>query len=610
MTMRRDLPELDRLIEEGLTLYGQGDLDGALHAWDRALAVAPENPQATSYVEYVRGNYDLLTAEVTQSGRAVPFGIADDEPEYQIEILPGELAPPEATPPLYMDPLDEGWFMEDESGPRRSRTISQDPPMVTLELELEADEPPPPGQPGPHERIAPLETFALHELPRAEPLQPISFDDATREYPGGPPVDKPREPEPVAHGEFSPEVTPGFGAPQDTQTPSGMFSVTTDVRKLDLGFVQTRAPEPSQQRPASDGPPALVMTLRTPAPASVRPPRLESESDHEEDSTLLRPTASSLAELSYEDPPTIERTLHPAAAALLDSLPVKPTTRDLVLPARRPASTTAELEAAARSNTRDFPEQPTRRLPPGSSALRHGDTLDYPGQKTEQLPGGVRFIMPESYEEPSAPPPAKVPVFAHDLVSAPTRDLGIRPQAVRADDEPTNAIGNPADRAGTRSDVYLAFDPIDARTAQILDDVDLGAPANEAKEDRTRRRITTLFEHALAWSQDGELDRSVAAIDLALSEDPNSALAQKLIHRNRDTMMNVFQAFLGDLQRQPVLTRPLHELASAPISPRAAFLLSRVDGTLSLDEILDVSGMPRLEAYRYLCQLYLRGILR
>ena len=102
----------------------------------------------------------------------------------------------------------------------------------------------------------------------------------------------------------------------------------------------------------------------------------------------------------------------------------------------------------------------------------------------------------------------------------------------------------------------------------------------------------------------------MTAVDLALSEDPNSALAQKLIHRNRDAIMNTFQAFLGDLQRTPALARPLHELGSAPISPRAAFLLSRVDGTLSLDEILDVSGMPRLEAYRYLCQLFLRGILR
>ena len=64
------------------------------------------------------------------------------------------------------------------------------------------------------------------------------------------------------------------------------------------------------------------------------------------------------------------------------------------------------------------------------------------------------------------------------------------------------------------------------------------------------------------------------------------------------------------LDRQPILARPLHELANAPISPRAAFLLSRIDGMVTLDELLDVSGMPRIEAYRYLCQLFLRGILR
>jgi hypothetical protein len=85
---------------------------------------------------------------------------------------------------------------------------------------------------------------------------------------------------------------------------------------------------------------------------------------------------------------------------------------------------------------------------------------------------------------------------------------------------------------------------------------------------------------------------------------------QKLLQRNRDAIQAVFQQYLGNLQRQPTLARPLHELASAPIGPRAAFLLSRIDGMLSIDEVLDVSGMPRLEAYRHLCQLFLHGILR
>jgi hypothetical protein len=205
------------------------------------------------------------------------------------------------------------------------------------------------------------------------------------------------------------------------------------------------------------------------------------------------------------------------------------------------------------------------------------------------------------------------------LISAPTRELGLRPPGTSraaTEDQPTLTTGKvlqPApeyDPEGTRGDIILSFDPIDARTAQILEEVDRAAPANEPREEKTRRRISALVDQAQVWAASHELDKSVAAIDLALSEDPNSALAQKLIHRNRDTIMSVFQGFLGNLDRQPSLARPLHELGSAPISPRAAFLLSRVDGSLTLDEILDVSGMPRLEAYRYLCQLFLRGILR
>jgi len=158
--------------------------------------------------------------------------------------------------------------------------------------------------------------------------------------------------------------------------------------------------------------------------------------------------------------------------------------------------------------------------------------------------------------------------------------------------------------------MVLSFDPIDARANEIMVEVDAGAAADEPAEERTRRRMSALLERATRWNDDGEVDRAVAAVDLAMSEDPNSVFAQKLLTRNRDTIMAIFQSFIGDSQRQPHLTKPLHELQNAPISPRAAFLLSRIDGTLTIDELLDVSGMPRMEAYRYLCQLLLRGILR
>ncbi len=167
-----DLTELDRLIEEGLTLYGQGDLDGALLVWERALSIDPDNAQANSYVDYVRMNYEMLTTDGGQDASA-PFGIAADEPEYQIEILPGE-AKPEPGAPMYMDPGDEGWYMESEPD-RASLVPSNRPSEETIDKRIDAD-------PDPQPVMLELEA---DEPPLPEPvIEPggVNFEDATREY--------------------------------------------------------------------------------------------------------------------------------------------------------------------------------------------------------------------------------------------------------------------------------------------------------------------------------------------------------------------------------------------------------------------------------------------
>jgi tetratricopeptide (TPR) repeat protein len=532
-------PEIDQLIEEGLTLYGQGDLDGALLAWERALSADPENAQATSYVDYVRQNYDLLTGEVQNDESKVPFGL-DEEP-YQIEIMPGELTSSPAIP--VANDVDEGWFMEDDSAPRRT---NEEPPGV-------------------------------------------SFEDQTREYQSS------KHSEPASEFGES-QLTPGLDTPAQ-----GFANQVTNLRERDTGFVKPRPNRPSQV------PAEIQMTLRTPG-------------DTTDPLALDVPPASSSISLSYDDPPTTERTLSPAAAELINSLPSPTPTplrglQPLDPDTGQPRTATSEMPPSLRppSRTPSRPPAMQAEVPEPPATI----TRDFESQKTNAaLPKPITGAAPT--REMSA---SEVPAFAAHMVSAPTRDLGIRPlggalpqRSSAPDDEVTGhrkAISARVEVGeGTRADVILPFDPIDARTAQILDEVDENEPEREAKEDRTRRRITTLFEKALGWAQTGELDKAVAAIDLALSEDPNSALGQKLVHRHRDQMLQVFQAFLGDLSRQPTLARPLHELANAPISPRAAFLLSRIDGTLTLDELLDVSGMPRIEAYRYLCQLFLRGILR
>ena len=525
--------DIDRLVDEGLNLYGKGDIDGALLRWEEVLALDPDNAQAASYVEYVRDNYELLTSgePSVEDGADTPFGI-EEEPEYQIEIVPGELTTSQA--PMHMDHLDEGWFL-DEAPTREASFIREASSLPNTTLEIEAEEP-----------------------PGDEESPGVNFEDATREYQG-----------PAA--EF------GVG-----ETTNGASSQKTGIKKRDMGFVRASSESDPDMETREFG--GVNVKLRTP------------------DTPMELGSAGRSGKI-----PTIDE--DDLIASLPSPRPAKETsatTRDLPLPAP-PSAHTRDLPSSE-ARTRDLPssEIPTREMP----------THDAPPTRTRDLPGTSR---PPATRDISAVSQAEVALshtktedlerirgvqLSDPIVSAPTRELGLRAAAETAPPKPAR------EPEGTRHDLVLPFDPIDARSAQILDDVDENAPKDETKEDRTRRRITSLFDKAMEWNGAGELDKAVAAVDLALSEDPNSALAQKLIHRNRETMQAVFQNFLGDLARTPQLARPLHELAAAPISPRAAFLLSRIDGMISIDEILDVSGMPRMEAFRHLCQLYLRGILR
>ena len=71
-----------------------------------------------------------------------------------------------------------------------------------------------------------------------------------------------------------------------------------------------------------------------------------------------------------------------------------------------------------------------------------------------------------------------------------------------------------------------------------------------------------------------------------------------------------YAARLGSLDRVPVLAVTLQELRNRSLDPQAGFLLSRIDGVSTLDALLDVCAMPRLDALRLVMQLVEEEILR
>jgi hypothetical protein len=59
----------------------------------------------------------------------------------------------------------------------------------------------------------------------------------------------------------------------------------------------------------------------------------------------------------------------------------------------------------------------------------------------------------------------------------------------------------------------------------------------------------------------------------------------------------------------PRLALPLHDLMAMQLDHRAGFLISLVDGTYSLEMILDACAMKREEALAILADLAARGII-
>lgn len=134
-------------------------------------------------------------------------------------------------------------------------------------------------------------------------------------------------------------------------------------------------------------------------------------------------------------------------------------------------------------------------------------------------------------------------------------------------------------------------------------------PAKEVREDRIRARVTELLKIAEDAAQKGEFLRAVSSVEEVMHEDEEGVIAPVLLHRHRDLLYRIYEGHIGDMNAVPLVAVPLHEIAGQALDHRTGFLLSRIDGMLSFEDILDVAGMPRMEAYQILSNLLRKGVI-
>lgn len=101
----------------------------------------------------------------------------------------------------------------------------------------------------------------------------------------------------------------------------------------------------------------------------------------------------------------------------------------------------------------------------------------------------------------------------------------------------------------------------------------------------------------------GDFTGALRAAELLLGQQPDDAEAAQVARTSRERLVHFHLARLGGLNAVLDLKVAGAEVRWLGLDHRAGFLLSMVDGTTIVEEIVDMSGMPKHEALRLLAEL-------
>lgn len=91
------------------------------------------------------------------------------------------------------------------------------------------------------------------------------------------------------------------------------------------------------------------------------------------------------------------------------------------------------------------------------------------------------------------------------------------------------------------------------------------------------------------------------AVDLGerfLERNPSHAPSQLFVQECRTLLEHQLLRRFGSLERVVVLRAPLQALMGATMDRRTAFLLSRIDGRVTVEDLIDLVPMPRADTLR------------
>jgi hypothetical protein len=136
---------------------------------------------------------------------------------------------------------------------------------------------------------------------------------------------------------------------------------------------------------------------------------------------------------------------------------------------------------------------------------------------------------------------------------------------------------------------------------EAIEDAPVSEPAPISLVDRARE-MRALFEA-------NNYSSALVLADSVLTSDPNHAEARRCADACRAVLADKYLARLGGPRVIPRVAMSPDQICALALDHRAGFLLSFIDGAMSIDEVLDVSSMLALEALRIMYELREQGAI-
>jgi len=107
----------------------------------------------------------------------------------------------------------------------------------------------------------------------------------------------------------------------------------------------------------------------------------------------------------------------------------------------------------------------------------------------------------------------------------------------------------------------------------------------------------------------GDFTGALVVAESLLDTNPEDEDAKRYAQSCREVLTQMYAARIGPMDQVAVVAVPPDQITWLSLDHRAGFLLSLVDGVSSIEEILDISGMTRLDALRIMYTLVQQNVL-